>query len=105
MKYLSWEESTLWEAKVNAGKADNELKWKWDCNFKLDFDGGLVSVESRFYPPSYHKEGLWTGTLRVKVLRDYVLQKEFEGKTLEHLHEQVESFIKHYKEVVKSKFS
>ena len=42
---LNWENARLWEANANEKKGiHNEPKWKWDCGFKLDFDGFQLVV-------------------------------------------------------------
>jgi len=103
---LNWDNAKEWQEKANSKKEDNEPKWNWDCNFKLDFDGGLVSIESRFYPPHYQSNGdFWDGKMRVNVLGNCILEKEFKCDTLEQLQKEVESFTKHYKGVIKSRLS
>lgn len=102
---LNWDNARLWATEANNGKRKEEPKWDWDCNFKLDFDGDLVYIESRFYPPTGHYGKKWDGKLKVYVLGNCVLEKEFECETLEQLKKEVESFTKHYKGVIKSKFS
>jgi len=102
---LNWDNAKIWAEKANNAKIDQEPKWDWDCNFKLDFDGDLVSIESRFYPPHYNVNEKWDGKLRVNVLGNCILEKEFECDTLEKLKKEVESFTKHYKGIIKSRLS
>lgn len=106
MEIKNWDEAKIWEESANRDKENyfNEPKWSWDCNFKLDFDGDLVYIESRFYPPMRHYGENWDGSVRVNVLGEKVLEKSFECETLEELRKQVEDFVAHYKSVVKSKF-
>ena len=40
---LNWESARKWEEKVNNDKTESEPKWSWDCGFKLDFDGEIIS--------------------------------------------------------------
>jgi hypothetical protein len=105
MKELNWKEAEIWQETSNEEKNNNEPKWNWDCNFKLDFDGSLVYIESRFYPPHYNRGDYWEGTLNVRVLGDSILEKEFKCDTLDELKEEVETFTKNYKDTIKSKFS
>lgn len=49
-----------WEKIVNEPLAGYGPKWKFACGFKLDFDGPLIQVSSRFYPPHPHDPN-WTG--------------------------------------------
>ena len=45
-----WDEAWSWASKVNKLREFfQDPKWSWDCGFKLDFDGPLVHIESRFY--------------------------------------------------------
>lgn len=96
----SWEEAEVWERKVNNLEEGEELKykegvnWSWDCGFKLDYDGGLVTVNSRFYPPKAHYGKTWDGTVSIYVLEKLVEQKSFDCKTLEQLRVQVEKYVK-----------
>lgn len=100
---LNWDNAKIWQEKANKNKVDNEPKWDFDCNFKLDFDGELLSIESRFYPPALHYGDKWDGVLRVKLLGNVILEKKFECNALEELKKQVEKFTEHYKCVIKSK--
>ena len=103
---LNWDNAEIWQEKANIKKIDKEPKWNWDCNFKLDFDGDLVSIESRFYPPHYQSDGdFWDGIMQVKVLGECVLKKDFKCESLEQLQKEVEEFTEHYKNIIKSKFS
>lgn len=88
----SWEEARAWEEKVNADKEYGEPKWRWDCGFKLDFDGPLVDVSSRFYPPKTHYGSKWNGTVDVRVMGEEVSRKDFEEDTLEDLRKAVEAY-------------
>ena len=100
---LNWDNANEWQDKANNSKVEQEPKWKWDCNFKLNFDGDLLSIESRFYPPIKHYGDNWDGKLRVRLFDNIILEKDFECKTLEELKKEVESFTRHYKGIVKSK--
>jgi hypothetical protein len=100
---LNWDNAHLWQAKSNCNKIEQEPKWSWDCGFKLDFDGELMSIESRFYPPHKNNVDKWQGGLRVILLGNEILEKTFECDTLEELKKEVEKFTKHYKEILKSR--
>jgi hypothetical protein len=46
---LNWDNARKWQENANKIKnIHNEPKWKWDSSFKLDFDGALLSINSRF---------------------------------------------------------
>lgn len=100
---LNWDNAHLWQAKANSNKTDNEPKWSWDCGFKLDFDGDLLSIESRFYPPHKNSDDIWEGNLRIVLFDSEIMQKEFKNKTLDGLKKEVEIFVKHYKGIIKSR--
>lgn len=90
-----WGKAQAWETTANEDLEEfMEPQWKFDCGFKLDFDGPLVSVSSRFYPPKSHYGEKWDGTVTIRVLTDEVLHAEFECDTLDELKDQVESFVK-----------
>ncbi len=91
----SWDEAYKWVDKANANKNEHcEPKWKFDCGFKLDFDGPILDIESRFYPPKTHYGDKWDGNLSVRVLGKTIHEKYFEEDTLDQLKEAVESFVK-----------
>jgi hypothetical protein len=88
------EQAKAWREAANGEKEEwtNPL-WSWDCGFKLDYDGPLVSVSSRFYPPKSHYGATWDGTVHIRVLDKEVVTKEFDCPTLDELREKVESFV------------
>ena len=50
----SWAEAHRWVDEVNKNKYDDGPLWGWDCGFKLDYDGEIIKVSSRFNPPAPH---------------------------------------------------
>lgn len=103
---LNWDFARLWEANANEKKQiHNEPKWKWDRGFKLDFDGSLLSISSRFYPPHKNSGNWWEGDVQVYFLGDEILRKEFKTNTLDELKTAVEKFTKHYADAIKSRLS
>jgi hypothetical protein len=94
---LTWENANAWQDKVNDKKEiHDEPKWRWDCGFKLDFDGSLLSISSRFYPPHKNDGSWWEGTLHIILLGEPILTKNFKEETLEVLHASVEKYVKQY---------
>jgi len=99
-----WDFAMLWEAEANEKKEiHNEPKWKWDSGFKLDFDGHLLSISSRFYPPHKNASNLWEGEVKVIFMGEKILIKEFTSKTLNELKSDVEKFVQHYTSCIKSR--
>lgn len=104
MKEMTWEYAEDWQKKANNKKEYfTEPKWSFDCGFKLDFDGGILTVESRFYPPHKNISGLWEGNLNISILGKNLVSKEFKNDDLDKLKEDVESYIKHYSGIVKAR--
>lgn len=46
---------------------NSPVKWSWDCGLKLDYDGPILRVSSRFYPP--HKQSAEVGEVGYTVER------------------------------------
>jgi hypothetical protein len=91
---LSWEEAGQWEKSANLDKDEfDEPLWKFDCGFKLDFDGPVLRVSSRFYPPKTHYGPTWDGNVTVYILGKEVEKKSFDCKTLNELKAEVEQYI------------
>jgi len=100
----SWDDAHKWEDKANAGKDEySEPKWKWDCGFKLDFDGSLIEVSSRFYPPKEHYRSTWDGTVSLFICGKIFAEKEFDCKTLDELQIEVENYVKNFIQILKQK--
>lgn len=93
----SWDAAKEWETDSNEDKVYGEPKWKFDCGFKLDFDGGIVKTSSRFYPPSEFYGPKWSGSLWIAIPTStdkFHTEKEFEAESLDELKEKVESYVK-----------
>lgn len=106
----SWDEARLIESKLNSGidKEDDEYndapRWSFDCGFKLDYDGPILSVSSRFYPPKSHYGATWDGSVTVYVLGKGVGERKFDCPTLEELKRQVEEYLNGIVEKMQSIF-
>lgn len=100
-----WDEAKEIELKLNNGedKEDGGKPfWDFDCGFKLDYDGPLLSVSSRFYPPKTHYGATWDGTVTVRLLDEEVAEKKFDCPTLEELKKQVEEYVGGFVEKIKA---
>ena len=105
MEAINWENAKIWKEKANEKKEDYDLKWEWDCGFKLDFDGSLLTINSRFYPPHKNCGNWWEGNLTVYFLGDIILERKFKETTLDKLKNKVEKFTKHYSDSLKSRIT
>ena len=88
-----WDEAEGVINRLNENKGDREPKWSFDCGFKLDYDGGLLSIGSRFYPPKTHYGPTWDGTVHVYLLDTTIEEKKFDCQTLEELTKQVDEYV------------
>lgn len=103
---LNWDNAKQWQDKANKSKEiHDEPKWRFDCNFKLDFDGSLLRISSRFYPPHYNKGDWWEGKVTLFFIGQELLKKEFKSDTLDELKNEVEKFTKHYAGTIKARLS
>jgi hypothetical protein len=101
----TWEEAYAIEAKMNEGKQENcEPLWDFDCGFKLDFDGPLVKVSSRFYPPKSFDSKIWDGSVQIYMGNTDLGLREFNCETLEQLRSEVETYMNEIREKIKSVF-
>lgn len=66
--------------------------WGWDYGFKLDFDGPMLSVSSRFYPPKTHYGPDWDGSITVILLGKVILEENLRCTTLDELRKAVVEF-------------
>ena len=90
----SFEEADEWKNEANKEKEENyEPLWSFDCGFKLDFDGPVMRVSSRFYPPKTHYGPKWDGSVIVFIFAKEILKKEFECDTLDQLKTEVEQYV------------
>jgi len=99
-----WDEAKNIIEKLNEGKEDREPQWSFDCGFKLDYDGGLLSIESRFYPPKTHYGETWDGTVHVYLLDKTIEEKKFDCQTLDELKKQVDEYVNSIIEKLQSVF-
>ncbi len=93
---MTWEQAYEWEQVANVDREEfNEPQWKFDCGKKLDFDGPLLSISSRFYPPPYNTHEGWQGQVTLFAVEQEICSKEFKCLTLNELRTQVETYHKY----------
>ena len=90
----NWNEAIDWQNKANENKIIDDLDWRFDCGYKLDFDGPLVYIDSRFYPPAEFYGPLWDGDVSLYIDNKEIIKKHFEEKSLNKLRDAVESYVK-----------
>jgi hypothetical protein len=99
-----WDKAKAWEDYANQGREDGDRpSWQWDSGFKLDFDGPLLRVSSRFYPPKTHYGPMWDGDVTVYFIDQKITSKSFKCENLEALKIEVEKYIKWLITIIGSK--
>jgi len=89
----SWEEAKKIQEQLNEGNNGYGPQWGFDCGFKLDFDGPILHVSSRFYPPKTHYGATWDGTVDFMLLGQDINTKKFDCETLDELQKQVTEYV------------
>lgn len=84
-----------WASQRNESPVVEGLEWSWDFGLKLDFDGCLISVSSRFYPPhkSHADYGRYSGTITIYSGEIDYAKKELEADTLDQLVVMAEDYV------------
>lgn len=99
---LTWDRAYRWANFANRDKPEFGVpKWKWDCGFKLDFDGPLLRVYSRFYKVSAG----WRGSTDLMIGDETVIEEEFICGTREELRQKVELKTEEWTQRVKELFT
>ena len=89
-----WDKAKAWVEKVNSCSGDYNPKWSFDCGFKLDFNGPIAGVSSRFYPPKTHYGPNWDGDVNIFVLGRNVKTIKIIKPSLEELRARVEEIVR-----------
>lgn len=94
---MDWDKAPKWAEMANNGKDKDfaEPRWKWDCGLKLDFDGGLLRVSSRFYQSDYD---IFDGSVEFLIGDDTVFRREFSSRHINVLREEVERYCRAVRE-------
>jgi hypothetical protein len=89
----NWDQARQIEKSFNPEDEDYEgPRWSFDCGFKLDYDGDIVRISSRFYPPAEFYGPKWDGNATISVNGIEVLSKQFECDSVENLRTAVIKF-------------
>jgi len=96
-----WEVAPHFLEKLNDETPEWLPNFSFDCNFKLDFDGGLLTVSSRFrryYIDETNKFG-WSGNVSVYNFdvfdfqqKNEIINKEFDAPDIEALKDQLTDY-------------
>ena len=88
-----WEAAKLWIEQANT--ENSLIKWSWDCGLKLDYDGGICRISSRFYPPHKNSEeyAKYDGTISVLIGYETIHKHKIEAETLDILKNDVEKYV------------
>jgi len=98
----NWDEARTWLETANGSLPEDGPKWSWDCGLKLDFDGGIVHISSRFYPPKSNYGPTWDGSVTIWIGGTEFSNEKFDCPTLEELKGQVEKYVHGINEQVTS---
>lgn len=69
------------------------MMWVSDCQGKQDYDGSLVSVSSRYWPPNYRQDGLHSAESIVYVGKSEAVRQEFTDSTEAGVKLKVEAWV------------
>ena len=75
------------------------FEWTDDCQGKKDYDGRLLSVSSRYWPPSYNRDGKHTAVSSIAwgdlAEGPYVdlARREFSAESLDEVKRLVEAWV------------
>ena len=100
---LNWNNAELWVENANEDEEYPHPMWSFDCGFKLDFDGSLVNVSSRFYPPHKNDGIHWNGDVQIYFFDNMLAKKNFKNTDLNKLKDEVLIFIEEVKVVLRDK--
>lgn len=97
---MNWDNAKKWAESANEGKNPkySEPNWSWDCGLKLDYDGGLMHVSSRFYQVN---EDIFDGSVSFYIGDEAIFNREFSSKHIEVMKKDVEEYVRAITENVK----
>lgn len=101
---LTQENAGLWVQQANEGKEEDTPTWSWDCQYKLDFDGGIFTIASRFSRTNWGGplHGAWDGTMWVYLLGEEVHEQKFKGKDINEVRDKAEAYVQELANKIKS---
>ena len=90
---MNWDNAQQWADKANEEKQIQEIepRWSWDCGLKLDYDGGLIRVSSRFYQVN---ENIFDGSVSFLIGDATLFNREFSSRHIDNLKKDVEEYVR-----------
>lgn len=87
-----YEAAEEWRKESNLD--DNLCQWSWDVGLKLDYDGNICTISSRFYPPHKNQaeHANYSGSISVYVGDDEIHDHRIEAETLDELKKMAEEY-------------
>lgn len=81
-----------WTDTANKNKRNSfpEPQWSWDCGLKLDYDGGILHVSSRFYQSD---DDIFDGSVSFLIGDTELFCKEFPRRHIDVLREDVDRHV------------
>lgn len=91
---MNWDNAKKWEECANQKDDDfyDSPIWKFDCGFKLDYDGSILKVDSRFYPNG-NNNNTYDGSVTFNIKDETVFRREFSSRHIDILKKDVEQYI------------
>ena len=89
---MNWDNAYKWADEANENKdiESIEPRWAWDCGLKLDFDGGLLRVSSRFYQVG---DNIFDGSVSFMIGDTMIFNREFSSRHIDILKDHVEKHV------------
>lgn len=98
----NWDDAKKWIEEANKDKDEHlEPTWSFDCGFKLDFDGSILSAISRFYPPKTDYGNDWDGSIDIYLLKEKIRTKKFKCNSLLELKMSIDNYMSCFVESLK----
>jgi len=87
---MDWKQAEKWKEEANSTERNYDMEWSWDCGFKLDYDGPLIHVSSRFYK---NNGDIFDGSVSFYIGDECVFTREFSCRHINILREDVLEYV------------
>lgn len=75
------------------GEREYPLAWRHDCQGKQDYDGRIVEVSTRYWPPNYDRDGQHTAHSSILLGGVEVVDANFTAQTIAECKRLVEEWV------------